>query len=398
MSEDHQHETPIKTPKQLLIVIFASFAIPITLIGLLVAYVTGGHQAGSEGALLKVESIAERIKPVAAVNFKDANAPKVVLTGEQVYQQVCKVCHEAGVAGAHKFGDKASWAPHIKEGLAELVKTAISGIRAMPPRGGNPDLSDYEVARAVVYMTNAAGATFAEPAAPAVAPATAVAPAAATAPTSSAAPATPPAAPAGVLPAKVMFNSGKAAVDSAGAKSLAAVAAYLKDNSGARVTLSGFVDSTGKATKNAELAKQRAFAVRDALMKAGIAEDRIVLRKPKEIKGGDAAEARRVELALADAAPPAAGAAAPVVAVVAAASAGKALYDTSCTICHAAGIGGAPKFGDLAAWAPRIKTGVDAMHASVVKGKGAMPPKGTAMGASDADLKAAVEYMLAAAK
>ena len=398
MSEDHQHETPIKTPKQLLIVIFASFAIPITLIGLLVAYVTGGHHAGSEGALLKVESIAERIKPVAAVNFKDANAPKVVLTGEQVYQQVCKVCHEAGVAGAHKFGDKASWAPHIKEGLAELVKTAISGIRAMPPRGGNPDLSDYEVARAVVYMTNAAGAKFAEPAAPAVASATAVAPAAATAPTSSAAPATPPAAPAGVLPAKVMFNSGKAAVDSAGAKSLAAVAAYLKDNSGARVTLSGFVDSTGKAAKNAELAKQRAFAVRDALMKAGIAEDRIVLRKPEEIKGGDAAEARRVELALADAAPPAAGAAAPVVAVVAAATAGKALYDTSCTICHAAGIGGAPKFGDLAAWAPRIKTGVDAMHAAVVKGKGAMPPKGTAMGASDADLKAAVEYMVAAAK
>ena len=398
MSEDHQHETPIKTPKQLLIVIFASFAIPITLIGLLVAYVTGGHHAGSEGALVRVESIAERIKPVAAVNFKDANAPKVVLTGEQVYQQVCKVCHEAGVAGAHKFGDKASWALHIKEGLAELVKTAISGIRAMPPRGGNPDLSDYEVARAVVYMTNAAGATFAEPAAPAVAPATAVAPAAATAPTSSAAPATPPAAPAGVLPAKVMFNSGKAAVDSAGAKSLAAVAAYLKDNSGARVTLSGFVDSTGKATKNAELAKQRAFAVRDALMKAGIAEDRIVLRKPKEIKGGDAAEARRVELALADAAPPAASAAAPVLVVVAAASAGKALYDTSCTVCHAAGIGGAPKFGDLAAWAPRIKTGVDAMHASVVKGKGAMPPKGTAMGASDADLKAAVEYMLAAAK
>ena len=51
MSEDHQHETPIKTPKQLLVVIFASFAIPITLIGLLVAYVTGGHHAGSEGAV-----------------------------------------------------------------------------------------------------------------------------------------------------------------------------------------------------------------------------------------------------------------------------------------------------------------------------------------------------------
>ena len=390
MSEDHQHETPIKTPKQLLIVIFASFAIPITLIGLLVAYVTGGHHAGSEGALVKVESIAERIKPVAAINFKDANAPKVTLTGEQVYQQVCKVCHEAGIAGAPKFGDKVAWGPRIKEGFDDLLKESIKGVRGMPARGGNPELSDYEVARAVVYMTNAAGATFAEPAAPAAAAATAVAPA--TAPATSAA----PAAAAGALPAKVMFSSGKAAVDAAGAKSLAAVAAYLKDNSGAKVTLSGFVDSTGNATKNAELAKQRAFAVRDALKKAGIAEDRMVLRKPEEIKGGDTAEARRVELSLADAAPAAASAAAPV--VVAAATAGKALYDASCTVCHAAGIGGAPKFGDQTAWAPRIKTGVDAMHASVVKGKGAMPPKGTAMGASDAELKAAVEYMVAAAK
>ena len=395
MSEDHQHETPIKTPKQLLIVIFASFAIPITLIGLLVAYVTGGHHAGSEGAAVKVESIAERIKPVAAVNFKDANAPKVVLTGEQVYQQVCKVCHEAGIAGAPKFGDKAAWGPRIKEGFDDLLKESIKGVRGMPARGGNPDLSDYEVARAVVYMTNAAGATFAEPAAPAAAAATTVTPPvapAATPPATSAA----PAAGAGALPAKVMFSTGKAAIDGAGAKSLAAVAAYLKDNSGAKVTLSGFVDSTGNATKNAELAKQRAFAVRDALRNAGIAEDRIVLRKPEEIKGGDAAEARRVELSLAAAPVAAASAVAPVVA--AAGVAGKALYDASCTVCHAAGIGGAPKFGDLAAWAPRIKTGVDAMHASVVKGKGAMPPKGTAMGASDAELKAAVEYMVAAAK
>ena len=152
MSEDHQHETPIKTPKQLLIVIFASFAIPITLIGLLVAYVTGGHHAGSEGAAVKVESIAERIKPVAAVNFKDANAPKVVLTGEQVYQQVCKVCHEAGIAGAPKFGDKAAWGPRIKEGFDDLLKESINGIRAMPPRGGDPSLSDAEIKSAIEQM------------------------------------------------------------------------------------------------------------------------------------------------------------------------------------------------------------------------------------------------------
>jgi cytochrome c5 len=73
------------------------------------------------------------------------------------------------------------------------------------------------------------------------------------------------------------------------------------------------------------------------------------------------------------------------------------LYSVSCIACHAAGVAGAPKFGDKAAWAPRIATGLDALTASVIKGKGAMPPKG-ASAASDADLRAAVEYMVAAAK
>ena len=77
---------------------------------------------------------------------------------------------------------------------------------------------------------------------------------------------------------------------------------------------------------------------------------------------------------------------------------GKALYDQACTVCHAAGVANAPKFGDKAAWGPRIATGIDALTQSVIKGKGAMPPKGTAMAASDADLKAAVAYMVGAAK
>ena len=77
---------------------------------------------------------------------------------------------------------------------------------------------------------------------------------------------------------------------------------------------------------------------------------------------------------------------------------GKALYDTSCAACHGAGVAGAPKAGDKAAWAPRLKAGVDGLTASVIKGKGAMPPKGGAMAASDADIKAAVEYLVGLAK
>ena len=101
---------------------------------------------------------------------------------------------------------------------------------------------------------------------------------------------------------------------------------------------------------------------------------------------------------MAVAAASAAASAAPAKAAPAAASdAGKKLYDTACMACHAAGIAGSPKFGDKAAWAPRIATGMDALYTSVIKGKGAMPPKGGSA-ASEADIKAAVQYMVAAAK
>ena len=101
-------------------------------------------------------------------------------------------------------------------------------------------------------------------------------------------------------------------------------------------------------------------------------------------------------VAVAAAAPVAVAAAAPA-AVKVAANNGEALYKQACIACHAQSVAGSPKFGDKAAWAPRIKTGIDAMTASVIKGKGAMPPKG-GTAAPDADIRAAVEYMANAAK
>jgi cytochrome c5 len=94
--------------------------------------------------------------------------------------------------------------------------------------------------------------------------------------------------------------------------------------------------------------------------------------------------------------PPATAAAAP--AKGAAAGSGKSTYDTVCQVCHGAGVAGAPKFGDKAAWAPRIKQGVEVLHANAIKGKGAMPPKGGNPSLADADVKAAVDYMVSAAK
>jgi cytochrome c5 len=81
-----------------------------------------------------------------------------------------------------------------------------------------------------------------------------------------------------------------------------------------------------------------------------------------------------------------------------AADSGKTTYDAVCSVCHAAGVAGAPKFGDKAVWGVRAKAGKDALHASALKGKGAMPPKGGNPTLADADVKAAVDYMLAAAK
>lgn len=108
----------------------------------------------------------------------------------------------------------------------------------------------------------------------------------------------------------------------------------------------------------------------------------------------------------AEAASPAA-AAAPAAAVVAPAPAaaapaadpavGKALYDKSCVTCHGAGVAGAPKFGDKAAWAPFIATGMDAMLKVAINGKGAMPPRGAST-ATDDELRAAIQYMVDHAK
>lgn len=73
---------------------------------------------------------------------------------------------------------------------------------------------------------------------------------------------------------------------------------------------------------------------------------------------------------------------------------GKGLYDAACFVCHSSGVAGAPKFGDKAAWAPYIETGLDAMLQVAISGKGAMPPRGTAMNASDEELRAAILYMV----
>jgi cytochrome c5 len=77
---------------------------------------------------------------------------------------------------------------------------------------------------------------------------------------------------------------------------------------------------------------------------------------------------------------------------------GKAVYDATCAACHGTGAAGAPKLGDKAAWAPRIATGTAALNGSALKGKGVMPAKGGNSGLADADVIAAVAYMVGQSK
>ena len=273
---EHPEESsgPIKTPKQLVVVVVISLFLLVAIPALISQLATSGNSGGD----LSEEAIARRIQPMAQVALATtAGGEKAAQGSEAIYKATCAACHDSGVANAPKLGDKGAWAARIGVGLEKLAASGIKGKGAMPPKGG-ADLSDADFTRVVAWLANKSGASFKEPAAP---KASAAPPAAAPAPaTAAAAPAPAPAAAA-----------------------------------------------------------------------------------------------------------PAAGA-----------GNGKKVYDGACVACHASGVAGAPKFGDKGAWAPRLATGLDALVASVIKGKGAMPPKGGNVSIPDADIRAAVEYMAAAAK
>jgi cytochrome c5 len=296
------HGVPIKTPGQLIAAIVAGFAIPIVVIVLLAVYVNNTTRTGAGTDSLSEAEVAARVAPVAQVTIRDANAPRVYKTGEEVFKAVCTTCHTAGVAGAPKFGNAGDWAPRIAQGYDTLLHNALNGKGAMPARGGTSpdDYSDFEIARAVVYMANDGGAKFAEPAQPA------------------------PGAAAGASAAAPASGAAAGAASTDNAQAAAAVAALAN----------------------------------------------VPQASPDAAAGTQSADASQ---------------------------AGKALYTQVCQACHAAGVLNAPKYGDKDAWAPRLKEPIDTVYNYALHGRGAMPPKGGS-NASDADVKAAVDYMIAAVK
>ncbi len=194
MSDAHnEHESLIKTPKQLIAAVLAGFLIPIIVIVLLVQYVGSAPKTGAGSNAQSPEAVAARIKPVAdegytladagtpaatAAAAPDASAPAESVSaasataaaapaapaklaadaGKKTYEAACIACHGAGIAGAPKLGDKAAWAPRIKQGKDVLYTHAIKGFQGkagmMPAKGGSA-ASDDEVKAAVDYMVAA---------------------------------------------------------------------------------------------------------------------------------------------------------------------------------------------------------------------------------------------------
>jgi len=106
---------------------------------------------------LKMKKLTIALAGIALSGFALAQS------GENTYKQVCVSCHGAGVLNAPKFGDKAKWAPLIAEGQVTLTAHAYVGVRGMPPKGGNPNLSIEGFSDALVYMVNNSGGNWKSP-------------------------------------------------------------------------------------------------------------------------------------------------------------------------------------------------------------------------------------------
>lgn len=150
---------------QLILVIPGSI-LAFTLIISLIAKTSGGAAPVTAATVdtAAVAAVEENIKPIAVVEVASADAgPHVDKSGEEVVQAVCAMCHASGLMSSPKIGDNAQWAPRIAQGYDMLVSHAVNGIRAMPAKGGNPALTEGEVANAVVFMANSSGANFTTP-------------------------------------------------------------------------------------------------------------------------------------------------------------------------------------------------------------------------------------------
>lgn len=183
-----EHSTPIKTPKQLVVVIVLCFLATVLGIVMIAKLVTGGMKIDPKSRAMSEEAVAQRLKPVGDVVIAEAGAPMpaaatkstapkstvttaggpaaaqtakaaekpagVAADGKKTYDAACAMCHAAGVAGAPKTGDKAAWKPRIAQGKDVMYASAIKGKNLMPPKGGAASVPDADIKAAVDYLVS----------------------------------------------------------------------------------------------------------------------------------------------------------------------------------------------------------------------------------------------------
>lgn len=347
MAEVHipEHHNPIRTPKQLLVAVLLGFLVPIVVIATIAWLVTERAQSSRERPGMSEQEIAERIRPVGELVLAAPEPARAEKSGKQVVETLCATCHATGKRGAPRIGDAKAWAKFIAQGLSRLTEVAIQGVRDMPPHGGNPQLTDTEIARAIVFMVNQSGANWVEPVS---------------------------------RVAAAPERSGEEIVRTQCAKCHEAGA-------GGAPRIGDRAAWLGRAKRGIDAVTRSAIKGHGGMpARGGMADltDNEIHNAIVFMLGAGAAPA----------AAPAAAAAKPEP------GKGKAVFEASCVACHGAGVAGAPRLGDKAAWAPRLKTGLEALYASSLKGKGAMPPKGGNPQLSDAEVKAAVDYMVGLVK
>lgn len=303
----------------------------------------GGDDESRASDPLVAKDAAARIAPVGSVRVvgQAEEEAKVAAAGApaasqgprsaaDVYNTVCMACHMTGAAGAPKTGDKAAWEPRVGVGMDALVQTVITGKGAMPPKGGNPGLSDDEIRGAIEHILKETGLE-------------------AGTGTGTATAAVPTAAPT------------EPAAEPAAESDVAAAAESVMDQ--AADAASAVVDTVSAgASQFADDAQSAAGQVADAASSA-------------------------VDSAVAAVTPEAAESSLDL-------EAGKGVYQKACFACHATGAAGAPKLDDAANWAPRIAQGPEVLLQSAINGKNAMPPKGGHTYLSDAEIANTVGYMV----
>ena len=189
-----EHSSPIKTPKQLIVVIVLCFVVTVFGIVMIAMLVTGGMKIDPKSTAMSEEAVAQRLKPVGEVVIAEPGVPvpavatkstaaksaattagpaqtttagaKVATAtakptggaadGKKTYDAACAVCHAAGVGGAPKAGDKAAWKARIAQGKDVLYGSAIKGKNLMPPKGGAASLPDADIKAAVDYLLSQA--------------------------------------------------------------------------------------------------------------------------------------------------------------------------------------------------------------------------------------------------